>query len=141
MLDSPLRPNNPKHQSLEQRKVYVRAKQGDWTAHNQKPQTPQQDGEDFLKAKLGVPAQGVWLSSDWCAVRGWCPGILCSASSCHPPPAGERGGNTSVPPEELKDEHQLCISLQEAPGHCPMAVLLFLDGFSFVSIFPHFANY
>ena len=34
-----VRPNKPKHLSLEQRKVYFRAKQGEQVAHAQKPQT------------------------------------------------------------------------------------------------------
>ena len=34
----------------------------------------------------------------------------------------------------------LCTSLEEEPGHDPIAALLFLDCSSFVSAFPHFSN-
>jgi len=36
-----VRSNKLKHQSWEQRKVYIRVKQGEQVAHAQKPQTPQ----------------------------------------------------------------------------------------------------
>ena len=42
-------------------------------------------------------------------------------------------------PAELKDGHQIAMYiLEEDPGLCFMAELLFLDCFPFVPAFPHF---
>ena len=46
---------------------------------------------------------------------------------------------TLVPTEELRGI-LLCIFLEEEPGPCPMAALLFLDCSSFVSAFPPFPD-
>ena len=55
-----VRPNKPKCQSLEQRKIYCRAKQGEQAVHAQKDQmnSPVAFMEEFLKTAFGLRAQG-----------------------------------------------------------------------------------
>ena len=60
--------NKPKHQSLEQRKVYSRAKQGELVTNAQNTQIPQWFwGRKY--SKFEVTDHTVWLSFDWLAVR------------------------------------------------------------------------
>ena len=49
-----VRPNKPKHQSLEQRRVYRRAEQGAQMAHTQNPRTPRRFlRKSFYRQNLG----------------------------------------------------------------------------------------
>ena len=58
--------NKPKHQSLEQRKVYCRAQQGEWEACAHPPWLW---GRHFYRQNLGQGLQDVCLSFDWLVVR------------------------------------------------------------------------
>ena len=82
-----MKPNKWKHQSLEQRKVYCRAKQGEWVAHAQNPWTPFRCwGKIFIGKIWGKGCRLCDFLLIGCWWRGGAPRILCSAWSYHAPP-------------------------------------------------------
>ena len=90
-----VRPNKPECQSLEQKKVYFRAKQEEWVANVQKPWTPPWFGWGVFKhEKFAVRTAG-WLSSDQLMVLRNLMLILNLPSSTW--------WKTLVPEEELTD--------------------------------------
>ena len=62
--------SNQKCGSLEQRKVYYRANQGEQVAHAQKPRSPWWfSGINFHWQNLEWELYSMWLSSDWLVMR------------------------------------------------------------------------
>ena len=105
-----------KHQSLEQIKVYCRAKEGEWVTL-ETPTLPNGFQEEvFNRQNSRWGLQGVWLSSDW----WW--GIACSARSyCSPP-----GWGPLFPSEELKDIYCSAHSLRRNQNLTLITELFFL---------------
>ena len=137
-----VRPNKPKHWSLEQRKVYCKG-QARRTAGScsKDPNSSMVFREQFLKATFEVTAARCmtffWLVTG--VVRGWCSRNLIhqssgsnqsgiSACSCHPPPEWR----ALVPTEQLEDMYQIAMSTpwggtRTLPYHCTIVSwLLFL---------------
>ena len=104
-----MRPNKPICQSLEQRNVFCRTKQGEQVACVQKPQTSQE-----VLEKL-------WLVGG--EERVWCSGSLVLSLKLQ----SSTWVGTLLPTEELKDIVMYNIFLEEEPGPCLKAALLFLD--------------
>ena len=82
-----VRPNKWKHQSLEQRKFYCRAKQGDWVACAHKKRNPLIVlGENFYGQNLEWGLQGVTSNCVMVRKQGGIPEIKGSIWSYHPLP-------------------------------------------------------
>ena len=120
-----VRPSKPKCQSLEQRKVYCRAKQGEYVAYAQKLRITQWfSGKSSYRQNLGWGLQGVtffWLVAG--EVTGQCSSNLVLSLKL----STSIWMGTLVPAEELKGIIIMYISCGETRTRsCPKAALLFL---------------
>ena len=115
-----------KRQSLEQRKVHCRAKQGELVAPTQKnPNSPWFSRRNFYRQHLWQGLQSGWLSSDCLMVgqQGGALGLWRSAGKLFSTWVG-----TSVPTEELGD---ISGGAQNLPHHSTIVfflLFLFLGG-------------
>ena len=147
----PSKPNKLKHHNLGQRKVYFRAKQGEWVAHTQKAWSLQWvSRKSFYRQNWGEVCRvcdfflvggevTVWYSRNLKSTalwfqRVWCP-HTCVQSEVSILCLGEGLGS-------YRRTQSLCIRLvyvstEEEPEPYPIPALLFLDCLSFVSVSPH----
>ena len=132
-----VRPNKPKYQSLEQRKVDGRAKQGVWVAHPQEPETPWWFKGRFLQAKF--VGEGCRVC-DFLVIGWWWGNRAVLQECCVQPEVTILhliGGLSSC-----RRTRRYCYiySLSRNQDPALIAALLFLDCSSFVSAFPHFSD-
>ena len=129
-MPNAVRPNTPKRWGLEQRNVYCGTMQGEEVAHTQNPlNSPMVWGEKFLLLKFEVRVAEC-VAFFWLVGGGWCSRNLMLSLKLP--------SSTWVWTLVLQKNSQilLCIFLEEEPGPCPKAALLFLDCSSLVSPLP-----
>ena len=149
-------PHLPPGSHLEQRKIYCRAEQGEWSAHAQKPPNSPVVFREVFIGKFGVRAAGCvtfcWLVGEvtghysrnlilsWKLPSSTWVGALVPGSLPAAPP-----GRPLVLAEELKDILYMCVCAcvyplmrNQDPDH-PVFFLV-VDCFFFASVFPHFSD-